>query len=179
MSKLPIKNLLATNVEITNDLKFNDASGNAISFDDRVGISVVGQPGLQGKSAYQVAMGISGATQLTETEWLATLVGPPGADGDAGSGGGAISIAPSGWNTFDFLANPSTGTLPAAPTNPESGQIYIHTDESTSVVRIYLWKPQIPAEGFVPATPGAWYHLASGSDSFGGLMNLRKVAIPS
>ena len=118
-------------------------------------------------------MDIPGATQLTETEWLATLVG------DSGSGGGAISIAPSGWNTFDFLANPTTGTLPAAPTNPESGQIYIHTDDATSVVRIYLWKPQIPAEGFVPATPGAWYHLASSSDSFGGLMNLRKVAIPS
>ena len=91
MPKLPIKNLLATNVEITNDLKFNDASGNVVSFDDKVAISVVDQPGLQGKSAYQVAMGISGATQLTETEWLATLVGPAGAAGAAGADGAAGS----------------------------------------------------------------------------------------
>ena len=68
MSKLPIKNLLVTNVEISNDIKFNDPSGNPVSFDEKVGVSVAGQPGLAGKSAYQVAMDISGATQITEIE---------------------------------------------------------------------------------------------------------------
>jgi hypothetical protein len=206
MSKLPIKNLLATNVEITNELKFNDASGNPVSFDEKVGISVVNNPELRGKSAFQVAMDISGATQITETEWLATLVGPEGPGGTGsgpagpegpagpagpagpegpagpagGAGGAVISEAPPGWNTFDFLADPTTGTLPADPANPLVGQIYIHTDNTSGGVRIYIWKPEIESSNsFIANTPGAWYHLASGADSFGGVMNLRKVAIPS
>ena len=120
-------------------------------------------------------MDIPGATQLTETEWLATLVG------DSGSGGAVISIAPPGWNTFDFLANPTTGTLPAAPANPLVGQIYIHTDDAGSdVVRIYIWKPEVESSipGTIANTPGAWYNLTSSSDGFGGVMNLRKIAIP-
>lgn len=101
----------------TGDMWFDTTDDSFYIYDGTAFVENVGQPGAEGPSAYEVA--VDNGFVGTETEWLASLVGPTGPKGDTGDTGATGATGPQGEQGIQGIQGIQGETGPTGATGPQ------------------------------------------------------------